>query len=138
MEVHADLAEDELGLLQAGRGPDDRAPSPLPVLRLRELEQPVDRMDQPRRKAEARGRGLEGGQQLALHGYAVRKPGEAICRAVGFQQIWREPPEAGGAAGKVPPLRRMDALHRHRDPPFGWIATGKLPSLAKPAIFACV
>ena len=52
-------------LLHARRGPDDRPAVLLPVLRLREAEQPVERMHQARRDTEMRRRRLEGGQQLA-------------------------------------------------------------------------
>ena len=51
-------------LLHASRGPHDRPPSLLPILRLREAEQPVDRVHQARRDTELWCRFLEGREQL--------------------------------------------------------------------------
>ena len=53
-------------LLQQGRRPDDRPPSPLPILRLGETEQPVDRMHQARGQTQPGRRGLESRKQLAV------------------------------------------------------------------------
>ena len=76
-------------------------------------------MHQPRRQAEPRRRRLEGGQQLPGHRHPVRQAGEALRRAVGPEQARRQPPKAGGGAGKAFPLRLSGAFHRHRNPPFG-------------------
>ena len=94
-------------------------------------------MHQARRQPEPRRCRLEGGQQLAGHRHALRQAIEALGRAVGVQQARRQSPEAGRGAGIASPWRLLGAFHRHRDPPFGWIATGKpLPS-AETAISAC-
>ena len=101
--LHLRRRQSERLLLQRGRGPDDRPPSPPPVLRLGEAEQPVDRMHQARRQAEPRRRGLERGQQLSGHRHAIRQAVEALRRAVGLQQAGRQPSKAGGGAGTTSP-----------------------------------
>ena len=67
-------------LLHGGRRPDDRPPSPAPVLRLGEVEQPVDGMHKARRQAKPRCCRLEGGQHLPWHGHAFRQAVEALRR----------------------------------------------------------
>jgi hypothetical protein len=57
------LGETECLLLHRRRRPHDRVPSPLPILRLRKPEQPVDRMHQARRDADARRRCLQRREQ---------------------------------------------------------------------------
>ncbi len=102
-------------LLHRGRRPDDRPPSPPPVLRLGEAEQPVHRVHQPRRQAEPRRRGLEGRQQLPGHRHPVRQAVEALRRAVGPEQAGCQSSKAGGGAGTTFPLRLSGAFHRHRE-----------------------
>jgi hypothetical protein len=57
--------EAERFLLHRGGRPYNRPTALLPVLRLGEAEQPVDRVHQTRRNAKPRGCGLEGSQQLS-------------------------------------------------------------------------
>jgi hypothetical protein len=74
-----------------------------PVPRHREPEQSVDRVHQAWRQAESRRGSLEGGQQLTLHGNAIRRAREAIGHATNLQQTRRQPPEAGRGTGKPSP-----------------------------------
>jgi toxin ParE1/3/4 len=118
-----------------GRGPHDRPAPLLPVLRLGEAEQPVDGMHQAWRDAEPRRRRLEGREQLSRRVHPLGQPGKAFRGAVGLEQPRRQPPEAGGCLDKAPPWRPWGAIFLcHRDPPFGWIATGKPSPLTETAI----
>ena len=94
--------EAERLLLHLGRGPDDRPRAFFPVLRLGEAEQPVDGVHQPRRNAEPRRGGLEGGQQLpgdstpsgspaklSAERSALSSPGVSRRKPVG---AWAKPP----------------------------------------------
>ena len=113
--------ETERLLLHPGRGPYDRPAPLLPVLRLGEAEQPVDRMHQARRNAEPRRGRLEGGKQLPRRRHALWQAGKAFGRAVGLQQPRRQPPEAGRRVGTPPLWRPLGAIVLcHRDPPF-WL-----------------
>ena len=121
-------------LLHARRGPYDRPAALLPVLRLREAEQPVERMHQARCDAEMRRRCLEGGEQLAGRRDAFRQSGKTFGRAVGLQQPQCQPPKAGRAAclpGGAPWAQLSCAIVI---PLSGWIATGKPPPLTETAI----
>ena len=129
--LHPRRRQAERLLLQRSRGPDDRPPSPPPVLRLGEAEQPVHHVHQARRQTEPRRGRLEGGQQLSGRRHAVRQAGEALRRAVGLQQARRQAPEAAWCRGKAPPLRPWGAIRSPSRSPSRWIATGKPPPSAE-------
>ena len=58
-------------------------------------------------------------------------PSKACGGAVDLQQARRQSAKAGRGTGKASPLRPKGAFRLHRDPPFGWIATGKPRPLAE-------
>ena len=91
-------------LLHRGRGPYDRPAALLPVLRLGEAEQPVDRVHQARRDAEPWRCRFEGGEQLPGRRDPLGQAGKALRRAVGLEQPRRHPPEAGRGMGKASPV----------------------------------
>ena len=112
-------------LLHGGRGPDDRPPSPAPVLRLGEFEQPVDGMHQAGRQPQPGCGRLQGGQHLPWHGDAFRQPVKGLRGAIDLQQARRQSAKAGRGTGIASPLRPKGAFRLHYDPPSGWIVTGK-------------
>ena len=103
--------------LQGGRRPDDRPPSPAPVLRLGEFEQPVDGVHMAKRQAKAGCRCLEGGKQLPVHGDAVRQSIKGRGGAIDLQQAWRQSSKSGWGTGIASPWRPKGAFRLHRDPP---------------------
>jgi hypothetical protein len=87
------------------------------------------------RKPEPGRRRLEGGEQLPMHGDAVRQANKALGRAVNLQQAGCQSSKSGRASGKASPLRLKGTFRLHRDPPSRLDRDGQAPSLAKTVCF---